>query len=41
MGTLLRVEENVLVKWPILVFDKEGKGVYSKTVRYSNYTEAL
>ena len=41
MGTVFGVEENVLVKWPTLVSDEEGKGVYSKTVRYRNYTEPL
>ena len=39
MGTVLRVEESVLIKWPTLGADKEGKGVYSKVVRYRNYTE--
>ena len=39
MGTVLRVEETVLIKWPTLVADKEGKGVYSKVVRYRNYNE--
>lgn len=39
MGTVLRVEETVLIKWPTLVADKEGNRVYLKVVRYRNDTE--
>lgn len=41
MGTTLRMEENIPVKQPTLVVDKEGKGVYSKTIRHRKYTEPL
>lgn len=28
-GTVLRLKENVIVKWPPVVADKEEKGLYS------------
>lgn len=39
--TILRLEVNVMVKWPTFVADKEEKGVYSKTTIYGNYTDPL
>lgn len=39
LGPVLRLKENIIVKWPTLVAEKEEEETYTAT--YRNYTNSL